>query len=95
MSDLTLRLFLSQIEDESLVNHLLSFKGHNRNRRARHLLRTGLAVIQGTPLPPQATSFPEPKPPSTSTPDQGESLSILANLGLNPLSITFAEGEAS
>jgi hypothetical protein len=86
MHDLDLRLLLSHIEDEALVKHLTGFKGHGRNKRVRHLLRTGLAFIQGDTLPPQDSTFPEPRPPSTSAPDQGEPLRVLSNPGLNEFS---------
>ncbi|MDR2625964.1 MAG: hypothetical protein LBC37_06485 [Zoogloeaceae bacterium] len=83
MQEMSIRFSLYEAEDEQLIQYLSSFRGQDRNRRVRALMRAGLAVLQGGTV--------VAAPQSMLNASDSESIEYVKGLGLNPLAFCFTD----
>jgi hypothetical protein len=92
---LHIRFNLHETEDRPLIEYLSGFRGHDRNRCIRALMRAGLVLAQNG-VPPDFQSrrknpplTPEPSGLSLADETLSGGVDYVKKLGLDPLAFSF------
>jgi hypothetical protein len=87
-NEMPVRFSLYEAEDEQLIQYLRGFRGQDRNRRIRALMRVGLVALQGGTA---IAAAPLPMTDSESPGLDPENVEYVKSLGLDPLAFHFAD----